>query len=685
MKQANKRYYANGGQTLSDEPLNITVTQRDHLLKGRKSINTSSPRGAEESGKNILSRGSKGDEVLQLQQYLKAQGLYSGAIDGIFGPKTEQAVKQFQRNFNALDTSDNRVSYTQNGITREIGSTGSKIAVDGIVGDETRSALMYRKMPKPAPKVRTPEVPKVPGTIDRDYTTTDNIGNAGPVAMDYAGGLALLGMAALPGLAAEAAAATSAETGIANTLTRVGGNFKAPRAPLNPTGPGQGATNIPRSFQPRTPSSYGTRVAYNTGGDISSVLGAASPLVSLIPGMGGAASGLSILSSLASGLGSMLNSDYDKRIGKSPGAYAMGGDISLSKESFQVKGNPKVYDSEAYHSPQGQLNLDHNEVVKGTFAFSNRLRNPATGNTFADDTAPIERSTGRLSKRNQYYNDPITSRTISLNEDRVEKIASAQETIATLMGKRNAQGMDPKNAAYQSGGTIQGDTNKPFMQVGGDYYYDPYQGRYLWRNPFTGSYTQEEGTPGFGSGKGFRPYAKIENDMLIPQATTTQDTPIAPRSISQFRSRYEQPYQQASPTDWEKMQFGQEGTTPGGTLPEVTVSATGATKSAPKRRGIPDKPLSRTEEFAANMEMQRAYMRTGEAPELTDNPLGLTQYSQAPTLPSVIQSIGQMLNQRASHTGDTFNTSPTPNAAPQAPSTATPPINCANLEPTSTP
>ena len=59
--------------------------------------------------------GSSGDEVKQIQQKLKAWGYYNGNVDGIFGSKTLEAVKSFQR---------------KNGLT-----------ADGIVGSKTLSAL----------------------------------------------------------------------------------------------------------------------------------------------------------------------------------------------------------------------------------------------------------------------------------------------------------------------------------------------------------------------------------------------------------------------------------------------------------------------------------------------------------------------------------------------------------------
>ena len=59
--------------------------------------------------------GSSGEEVKKIQQKLKAWGYYNVNIDGIFGSKTLEAVKSFQR---------------KNGLT-----------ADGIVGSNTLSAL----------------------------------------------------------------------------------------------------------------------------------------------------------------------------------------------------------------------------------------------------------------------------------------------------------------------------------------------------------------------------------------------------------------------------------------------------------------------------------------------------------------------------------------------------------------
>ena len=65
-----------------------------------------------------IRRGSRGASVVELQEFLNTQG-YSLAVDGIFGPLTEAAVRGFQ---------------STNGLS-----------VDGIVGAQTWGSIMYYK------------------------------------------------------------------------------------------------------------------------------------------------------------------------------------------------------------------------------------------------------------------------------------------------------------------------------------------------------------------------------------------------------------------------------------------------------------------------------------------------------------------------------------------------------------
>lgn len=65
--------------------------------------------------KALSKYGSRGDEVRQIQEKLKRWGYYNGNIDGVYGSKTLEAVKLFQR---------------KNGLT-----------VDGVAGTKTLNAM----------------------------------------------------------------------------------------------------------------------------------------------------------------------------------------------------------------------------------------------------------------------------------------------------------------------------------------------------------------------------------------------------------------------------------------------------------------------------------------------------------------------------------------------------------------
>ncbi len=63
----------------------------------------------------MLRKGSSGDDVARLQKRLAAAGFDPGAADGIFGPKTDAALRAFQE--------------------------ANGLAVDGIAGPATNGKL----------------------------------------------------------------------------------------------------------------------------------------------------------------------------------------------------------------------------------------------------------------------------------------------------------------------------------------------------------------------------------------------------------------------------------------------------------------------------------------------------------------------------------------------------------------
>ena len=91
----------------------------------------------------VLKQGSTGGEVKELQRRLKQWGYYSGAVDGIYGPKTVEAVKYFQR---------------KNGLT-----------ADGIAGRATFEALGMND----SVKVLDNDKSNSAGSTNSNYTNSD--------------------------------------------------------------------------------------------------------------------------------------------------------------------------------------------------------------------------------------------------------------------------------------------------------------------------------------------------------------------------------------------------------------------------------------------------------------------------------------------------------------------------------
>jgi len=72
--------------------------------------------GAPQHGASrLLRKGTRGEDVRRMQRRLQAHGFDPGPADGVFGPRTDSAVRAFQR--------------------------ARGLAVDGIVGPLTRAAL----------------------------------------------------------------------------------------------------------------------------------------------------------------------------------------------------------------------------------------------------------------------------------------------------------------------------------------------------------------------------------------------------------------------------------------------------------------------------------------------------------------------------------------------------------------
>ena len=83
---------------------------------------------------DLYKRGSSGDMVREIQTRLKNWGYYSGAVDGVYGSGTEEAVRLFQRK-NGLSV-DGQVG---NQTLAALGITPSSSGSSGNAGNQTAS------------------------------------------------------------------------------------------------------------------------------------------------------------------------------------------------------------------------------------------------------------------------------------------------------------------------------------------------------------------------------------------------------------------------------------------------------------------------------------------------------------------------------------------------------------------
>lgn len=121
--------------------------------------------GGATSSLPLLSRGSSGATVRELQRQLESAGFATGGIDGQFGPKTESAVRAFQR---------------ARGLT-----------VDGIVGPQTRRALLSTASTPTAPTASAGPTP--PGAAAAARSRTSTIGGVATWKVEGKSGVAFKG------------------------------------------------------------------------------------------------------------------------------------------------------------------------------------------------------------------------------------------------------------------------------------------------------------------------------------------------------------------------------------------------------------------------------------------------------------------------------------------------------------
>ena len=129
---------------------------------------------------------------------------------------------------------------------------------------------------------------------------------------------------------------------------------------------------------------------------------------------------------------------------------AQGGMVNLSDEAYKVNGNPNVTDSVPTSFKGNNLRLDDQEVIDAAnnFVYSNKIKNPATGKSFAKDAERLEMRKGKAQKAEDRFNDPHAANTIKHTTTALNSLAKNQELVALLKGKRSP------TKSMQNGGPV---------------------------------------------------------------------------------------------------------------------------------------------------------------------------------------------------------------------------------------
>lgn len=86
----------------------------------------------------VLKEGSRGSDVKTVQDKLRRWGYYTGSVDGIYGPKTKEAVKYFQRkNGLTADGIVGKKTFEALGMMEQANSSGSQSSGNGYTNSDT--------------------------------------------------------------------------------------------------------------------------------------------------------------------------------------------------------------------------------------------------------------------------------------------------------------------------------------------------------------------------------------------------------------------------------------------------------------------------------------------------------------------------------------------------------------------
>ena len=126
---------------------------------------------AQSAAADLYKKGSTGDVVAEVQRRLKNWGYYFGVVDGVYGSKTEEAVRYFQRrNGLSADGQVGNKTLAALGIdpvsgTADRGQSGDKYLLARLISAEARGEPYIGQVAVGAVVLNRVEHPSFPNTI----------------------------------------------------------------------------------------------------------------------------------------------------------------------------------------------------------------------------------------------------------------------------------------------------------------------------------------------------------------------------------------------------------------------------------------------------------------------------------------------------------------------------------------
>ena len=212
---------------------------------------------------------------------------------------------------------------------------------------------------------------------------------------------------------------------------------------------------------------------YSNGGDILSVVGGLSPLLNLaVPGLGTA------VGAAASIGGGMIKNKEQQKLAQqqdllvnssqynNPSAfgYALGGNIANG--AYAVTGGEGQKDGNALNYKGQDIRLDFGETLDTNKdrVMSDRIINPRTGKSFADDDKKLKTARSKSEDLNKDFGDIIGKNTIGVFSKMEDSLFAEQELNKQLQMSKS----QPAAQGYAMGGKLNFDYNNLFNNDNGD-------------------------------------------------------------------------------------------------------------------------------------------------------------------------------------------------------------------------